>query len=207
MFNVCPGCGQYSAEKAIDSTGPFALCPVCGHRQPFRQLPLFVITGASGTGKSAVCLELAPQMPECVFFEIDILWRAEFDRPENDYRDFRDLSLRVAKNIAQNGRPVALCGSATPGQYEACPERRYFAALHYLALICEPDVLAERLQNRPAWRDSASPKFIERMIDYNQWFIDNAGRFDPPLTLLDTTGLSVRACGQYVALWISKRLK
>lgn len=35
MFNVCPQCGEYSDEKAIDVRGPSAICPACGyaHRQ------------------------------------------------------------------------------------------------------------------------------------------------------------------------------
>jgi hypothetical protein len=126
MFNTCPGCGQYSVEKTIDPAGPFAVCPFCGHRHRFLQLPLFVVTGASATGKTTVCLALQSSLPECVVLECDVLWRPEFADPENDYRAFRDVWLRLAKNIGQAGRPVVLCGSAIPAQYEPCPERRYF---------------------------------------------------------------------------------
>ncbi len=66
MFNICPTCGEYAVEKRIDPSGPFAFCPSCGHAHRFRQLPLFVITGASGTGKSTVCLSLAATLTMCV---------------------------------------------------------------------------------------------------------------------------------------------
>ena len=146
MFNVCPNCGEYSDEKTIDPRGPFAVCPSCGHGHPFRQLPLFVVTGASATGKSTVCLALPQAVAECVVLECDILWRSEFAHPENDYREFRDVWLRLAKNIGQAGRSVVLCGSAIPEQYESCPERRYLADIHYLAVVCEDEELVRRLK-------------------------------------------------------------
>ncbi len=58
MFNVCPQCGQYSDEKTIDPQRPFAICPFCHHPHRFVQLPLFVVTGASGAGKSTIGLNL-----------------------------------------------------------------------------------------------------------------------------------------------------
>ena len=91
-------------------------------------------------------------MSECVFLENDIFWRAEFVTPEDNYYSFRNLCLRTAKSISQAGRPVVLCGSAIPEQYEACAERRYFAEIHCLALVCDDQVLAKRLRDRPGWR-------------------------------------------------------
>ncbi|HWE61292.1 MAG TPA: hypothetical protein VHB98_06240, partial [Chloroflexota bacterium] len=76
MFAVCPGCGAYTPEKAVDPDGPWAICPACGHRHRFLQLPLFVITGPSGAGKTAVCLALAGTFTACVVLESDVLWGA-----------------------------------------------------------------------------------------------------------------------------------
>lgn len=206
VFNVCPGCGIYSDEKEIDPAGPFAVCPHCGHGHRFLQLPLFVLTGASGSGKSVLCLELAARMSECVFLENDIFWRAEFDTPEDNYCAFRNLCLRVAKNIGQAGRPVVLCGSVIPEQYEACAERRYFAALHYLALVCDSQTLTERLRARPDWRNSSSSAFIEKMVEFNRWIKENAHKTEPPMTLLDNTPLSVDDTVECVAQWIYRHM-
>ena len=179
MFNVCPNCGMYSDEKSVDPKGPFAICPQCGYAHRFVQLPLFVVTGASGTGKTMVCLELVARMPECVCLECDIFWRPEFATPADDYRGFRNLCLRAAKNIGQNGRPVVLFGSAIPQQYEACPERRYFTETHYLALVCDEKELVRRLQERPRWRKSAEPEVLEKMIEFNYWLGENAHTTQP----------------------------
>lgn len=207
MFNVCPGCGEYSEEKSIDPHGPAAICPYCGHRHPFIQLPLFIITGASGSGKTTVCQELATPMTGCVFMESDILWRTEFATPDDNYRSYRNLWLRLAKNISQAGRPVVLCGSAIPEQFESCPERRYFTTIHYLALVCAPDVLKQRLQSRPQWRRSSQPAFIKQMLDFNAWFMEHARQTEPPITLLDNTKLSVDETKEQVIRWITSHFE
>lgn len=205
MFDVSPQCGEFREDKIIDADGSFAICPKCSHHHPFVMKPLFVLTGASGTGKSTIGLSLLRE-PELVALEVDIFWRQEFATPGNDYYDFRNLCLRVAKNIQQNGRPVLLCGSSTPGQYEKCVQARYFSRIHYLALVCDNDVLKQRLTVRPAWRDAGKPEFIEAMLAYNQWFKDNDKHPSYSLMMLDTTNLSVGESVEYVRKWYIARL-
>ena len=86
-----------------------------------------MITGASGVGKSTVCSNLMNISDDFIVIECDIFWNEQFNKPENDYKEFREHCLRVSKNVAQGGKPVVLCGSSTPTQYEACLERRYFS--------------------------------------------------------------------------------
>ena len=88
MLNVCFQCKEYRADKLIDPSGPYAICPLCGYRHKFRQLPLLIVSGASGAGKSTVCNTLTGTMEQVVILDNDILWRPEFDRPETGYRDF-----------------------------------------------------------------------------------------------------------------------
>lgn len=206
MFNVCPQCGEYSVEKLIDSSGPVAICPSCGYAHPFLQLPLFLLTGPSGVGKTTVCLELPSLLRECVILESDILWGAVSATAEKNYQDYRDVWLRVAKNVSQSGRPVVLCGTAIPEQFETCPERRYFSALHYLALVCDDHLLEARLKQRPTWRRSGSAETIRTMLHLNQWLKEHAFTTHPPMTLLDTSHQSLLETVREVAQWIRLRL-
>lgn len=205
VWNVCHGCGEYRADKLIEPQGPYAICPVCGHRHPFRRLPLLLIGGASGSGKSAVCQRLVGALEGAVVLESDILWRAEFDRPETDYRDYFEMWLRCCKNIAQAGWPVALFGAGlvVPSNIEPCVERRYFSTVHYLALMCADDVLVTRLRARPAWRASATPAYIEEHVNFNGWIRDNAAVTQPPITLLDTSSRSIEETVGQVRAWIT----
>lgn len=208
MMNVCWNCGLYRADKVIDPAGPFAECPACGHRHPFRQLPLFVISGASGAGKSTVCQALLGQMREVVVLDSDILWRDEFNTPKDNYRDFFETWLRMCKNIAQSGRPVVLCGAGfgVPANLEQCVERRYLAAIHILAFTCTAELLTERLRGRPAWRGCAEPGFIEAQLKFNQWFQAEASRPASTIEAFDTTQVSIADTVAYSAAWIRARL-
>jgi hypothetical protein len=58
MMNTCSKCGEYRVDKTINTDGPYGVYPVCGQRNKFKQLPLYIITGAKGVGKSTVCREL-----------------------------------------------------------------------------------------------------------------------------------------------------
>jgi hypothetical protein len=210
VFNVCPDCGEYRADKIIDPAGPAqatAVCPICGYRTPFRQLPLLVVCGPSGAGKSAALRALAGSVNHAVLLESDILWGPAFDRPETHYRDFFETWLRMAYNIAQSGRPVVLIGAGfLPANVEACVHRRYFSAAHYLALTCRDDVLAGRLQRRPTWRKSGEDAFLRSQIEFNHWLIENAAGTSPSIALLDTTSAGPTETAAELKAWIASRL-
>ena len=202
MFNVCPTCGDYRADRAIEPEGMYAICLNCGFRHKFLRLPLFILTGASGVGKSTVCLTLAARMKDVVVMDSDILSHSEFDQPETNYREYRETWLRVCKYISQAGKPVVLCGVGEPTQFEQCIERRYFSELHYLALICDDQVHASRLKNRPMWSSSSRDEFIKEQVKFNRWLLDNARITEPPMTLLDTSALDVDETAEKVEQWI-----
>ncbi len=201
MFNVCPNCGDYRVDKAIAPEG-YAICPSCLFRHKFIRLPLFILTGASGVGKSTVCLKLAAEMKDVVVMESDILWRPEFNQPETNYRDYRETWLRMCKNISQAGRPVVLCGVGLPNQFEQCIERRYFSELHYLALTCDAQILVSRLRNRPVWRGTHNDECINKQVAFNRWLLDNAQNTEPPMTLLDTSEITVDDTVARVEQWV-----
>lgn len=208
MLNVCWQCGLYRADKAVDVAQSVAICPECGHRHPFRRLPLFVVSGASGAGKSTACQALLGRLTEVVLLDSDILWRPEFNTPETNYCEFFETWLRMCKNIGQSGRPVLLfgAGAGVPANLEACVERRYLAEIHILALTCAPQVLAGRLRKRPEWRGTQATSFIESQIEFNGWFQTTAQQPNAPLETLATTELSITEMAQQVADWMRARL-
>lgn len=208
MFNVCHSCGLYRVDKIIDPSGPYAICPACGHQHPFRQLPLLIVSGASGAGKSSVCQAMIGKLDNVVLLDSDILWRPEYNKPEDNYRDFFETWLRVAKNISQAGRPVILFGAGmgVPENIEPCVERRYFSYIHYLALVCDDDLLAQRLKARPAWRGSGDQAYIETHVQFNQWFKEQGNR-NTPISLLDTTDVLLERTIEQVKTWIREKAK
>jgi hypothetical protein len=208
MFNVCPRCGEYRPDKVIDPEGPFAVCPVCGYRHPFRQMSLLLIGGPSAAGKTAVLLALAARPTPAVLLDGDILWAPRFNQPETRYRDYFELWLCMAKNIGQSGRPAALFGAgfAVPENIEPCVQRRYFSAVHYLALVCREDVLEARLRTRPAWRNAAEAEFIAHQMEFNRWLTVDSPNLEPRVALVDTTSAPLAATVEAVANWIAEHV-
>ena len=208
MLNVCVNCGLYRPDKIIDPAGPYAICPECDYRHLFRRLPLFVVSGASGTGKTTVCHHLLGKVTEVVLLDSDILWRPEFESPGAPAPNFFETWLRMAKCIGQSGRPVVLFGSGVgvPDNVEPCIERRYFADVHYLALVCSEEALANRLRDRPEWRKTHLPEYVSRQIAFNQWFKRRAEGPTPAIDLLDTTSSSISSTAEKLTAWIRAKL-
>ena len=207
MLNICFQCGMYHADKQIDPSGPFAICPECGYKHPFRQLPLLVVSGASGSGKTTVCQSLLGQVNQSVLLDSDILWRSEFNIPDTNYREFFETWLRVCKNISQSGRPVVLFGAGVgvPGNIEGYIERRYFSKVHYLALVCSDEGLSERLRKLPVWRGTRESAFIDVQVRFNRWF--KSYNNQPAIRLIDTTGVASKQTALQVANRIDEIVK
>lgn len=206
MFNVCPGCGEYTEKKEVLTAPDRAVCPSCGHASEFKYLPLFVVTGASGAGKTTVALSLSQSAKQYVVLDQDILWCDAFNEPDDDFMQFRNTWLRMVKNIQQAGRSVVLFGTSIPKQFETCAERRYLSAIHYMALVCEPEALKRRLMARPNWRQSGTPENLERMLDFNRWLLENAATTEPEITLLDTTDMTLEQSVTATHDWVTSKL-
>jgi 2-phosphoglycerate kinase len=207
MINTCFKCGENNAEKMVDINGKYAVCPVCGYKNPFIPMPLFIVAGASGTGKSTVLKELLGKMDNVILIESDIIWQEEFNKPENNYRKFFETWLRLAKNISQAGRPVVLFGAGlgVPENIELCIERRYFSKIFYLSLYCLDNELENRLMERPKWRNCYSKEFIEKQKEFNNWFIQYGKEKTPGIDLIDTTNIKLEESVEKVRNWINEK--
>jgi hypothetical protein len=181
----CGGCGRWAdhtVERGEDAVR--IECVDCGHQETraMRLLPVFIVTGASGVGKSSLIPDLRRLLPEWELFETDILWDSG-----GDWQFVRQNWLRIAHSIAQSGRPTILCGTLLPEDVDRCDHRELFSQVHYACLHCEPAALATRLRTRPAW-PPCEEAFIQEHQVFTRWFQENAATaFDPPLTLIDTT--------------------
>lgn len=203
MLNTCIQCGKYCVQKEINELGTHSKCPYCGHEQAIKRQPLFVLTGASETGKSASAAQLYLREMDYMVMDCDQLWIDDvFDDHEGGYRKFREVWLRLAKNMSQIGKPVLLVGCAVPDQYEVCYERRYFSEIYYMALYCEPSALQARLEKKYGVGDD----YVKASLTYNQWLKENAALTSPQMCLLEVSDLTIKAISETLHKWMMSKL-
>jgi len=169
--------------------------------KPTKKLPLFIVTGASGVGKSSACELLFQKEIEYIVMESDLLWHDIYNTPEDNYRKYRELWLRLCSNISQIGKPVILCGCVTPEQFNVCIEKELFTEIHYLAIICDNEILENRMRNGRKINDE---NWIKSSIEFNQWIKNNA--IEHNMHILDTTKLLQEETAKQIDKWIMEKI-
>lgn len=190
----CMNCGPGVAAERRD--GAVLRCPRCGDEQPVPDLPLFVVTGASGTGKSTVTGPLRRQLPDCEIFDTDALLHVAALGLDT----YRGTWLRLAHDIALNGRVTVLAGSLLPSQLETLPGRKLIGPVRFCTLDCPDDVIAERLRSRPSWRGASDETVIAEHQRFAAWL---RARIRP---CYDTSVLSPAQTAGQIAAWVRQDL-
>ncbi|KZN23111.1 hypothetical protein A4G99_16570 [Haladaptatus sp. R4] len=179
------------------------VCPECGHERSFVQPSLCIVTGAAGTGKTTIRRTLAGRV-DAVFLEDDSIVpdECEFSSEET----FNEYVLRLCRDVAQSNVPPVLftTGLGVPENVEGLVNRRYFADSHYLALVCDDDVQADRLRARPRWEGSDYWADVDKQVEFNNWFKDYA--VEEGIDLLDTTNMTIEETATDVAQWLANHV-
>ena len=104
MLKVCEACGAWLDDAVVE--GDEAVCTACGHRRPFVRLPLFRLTGASGSGETTACRGLP---------DAELLGPAPLLRLRGKHR---------AQLVGKTDRPRALAARAAALLSAAAPAMR-----------------------------------------------------------------------------------
>jgi len=187
----CMDCGPGTVLDA-DPAAHRLRCPRCGAESWLPALPLFVVTGASGTGKSTITGPLRTLLPGCLVVEADVILHVA----ALGWDSWRNTWLQLAHAAALGGRVTVLTGSLTPGQLDALPARKLVGPVYFALLDCPDDVLAGRLRARPAWRASSSEAMIAEHQRFAAWL---RARITPSF---DTSAASAAEVAGQVAAWV-----
>ncbi|GGG12201.1 hypothetical protein GCM10010912_65780 [Paenibacillus albidus] len=151
-----------------------------------QKFPLFIVTGASGVGKTTVMHVLRDLMPEFVVFSTDI---DNFGTTAEklEYQDRYNLLLHFAYSVALSGRGTIICGTFMPWDAQKCDSFNKFSELCFINLHCDDSTRNSRLQNREdkaMWTDD----MLKQHEQFAQWLLDNAEtEYNPPMPTIDTT--------------------
>jgi hypothetical protein len=196
-MHYCQSCDVPTVMEPDDGA---AVCPACGRRDETARLqPVFLVTGASGSGKTAVFGPLAKLLARrCAVFDVDWLLDAAGALSgaetvaELPWPGFDQAWLSVAHGVAQSGLPTLLLGPLTPERLEHNSGRRWVGQIHSLNLDCPDDVRRRRIGDRPRWR----MRDVVEQIAFARWLRENM-----PASV-DTSTCSVEEAAQRVAGWV-----
>jgi chloramphenicol 3-O-phosphotransferase len=166
---------------------------------------LFLIGGASGTGKTTVCRRLAGTIANLVVLDGDVVWSCGNFTPDKA-AGFYSFCLRLCAEIADSGVDVAVfhAGMGIPENILSCGEKSLFSTIHFLALTCADDELERRLMQRPEWKDRDASGFIRAMKGMNAMYRSHPGAEGIPIEKVDTTDVSPEESSRRIAEWIAK---
>lgn len=159
---------------------------------------VFLLFGGNGSGKSEVGRALAAELERCAFIEVDELrymivgGLVAWSRGASPLKHPAEYSQQCALG---ERNAVALChhfagdgfSSVVEGLGEECRPDTSWILDHFeslpvrtAALVCEDEVLSERLSDR-GWNGDG---FLRAAVDESEWYRKNRALFD---CLLDTT--------------------
>ncbi len=159
-----------------------------------QKVPLFIVTGSSGSGKTYVINELRKILPDFDIFDIDNLREVGI----SDEQQIRNVWLRVARNTAESGRMTIICGTAMTWDIEKCIDFPYFKQVYYLNLHCDDETREKQLRERN-WPE----EMIQNYKKFSKWLFENADKeYTPPMPIVDTTIADAADVAAQIKKWV-----
>jgi broad-specificity NMP kinase len=203
MIGMCPKCGNYEWNKQISEDKKYIKCQQCGHQWKFKAMPLFVLTGCSGVGKTTTAQELIQRDTKFITMDADFLYNIMPHTTDEDYKNWVEQIMSLSKNIMQSGKPLLWTMAGALDYFESSYNRRFFTELYFLALVCNSEDLEKRMREG---RHSTDQNWINSSIKYNRWFIENGSLSGHKIDTYDITGKSSSEIADYVIQWVDAKL-
>lgn len=184
-------------------------------------MTVYFITGASGSGKTAIIPALKQTLGDAVALH-------DFDDigvPSHADKAWRQASTEQwLQKLLCEKKEVCLLGQMVLGELLACPSIRWLNDIHFCLLDVNDDERVVRLKKRntghanqtmlnwaswqrmhtrdPQWEQHVIKEACWPGLDFSSW--DNLDRWDPhvDIKLLDTTDDSIQQVAESVVDWM-----
>lgn len=201
MIGICRSCGNHNWDKEVHKYR--ITCPKCGASWEFKKLPLFILTGCSGIGKTTTGQVLQEISTEAVVLDADMFYNVMPHETDEDYYAQVEQIGSLSKNISQSGRPVVWTMAGNLDKVNKTYHRRFFEDVHVLALVASEKELRRRMEEGRGITDT---HWIQGSVDYNAYFLKNKSLGDMPFETLDTDQKSVEQVAAEVKEWLLQKL-
>lgn len=197
MVDICPKCGNYKWDKTV--TGSTITCPKCGHEWSFLKLPLFIVTGASGVGKTTTVQALQSNSRDFVCLDSDMFYNLMPHETPEDYMAQTEQVMAFARNVMQCGKPTVWTRAGNIDMLDKAYGTRFFSHIYVLALVCGESALRRRMTEG---RGISDQEWVQSSVDYNRYFMEHGNIGGVPYETLDVTGLTVDEAASAVERWL-----
>ncbi len=197
MLSTCGKCGNHGWDKEVEN-GQIT-CPKCGHTWGYKPMPLYILTGCSGVGKTTTAKKVMEKYTDVVVLDADIFYNImPGETPEDYYAQIEQIQS-ISRNIMQCGKPVLWTMAGNLDKLHSTYNSRFFSDIHCLALVCDEEALRKRMREG---REITDEGWIQGSVDYNEYFKTHTSLGDTAFDTLDITGKSVEDAADRVIQWL-----
>ncbi|MDF2544581.1 MAG: nucleoside kinase [Herbinix sp.] len=204
MIDLCPQCHNHEWNKEVTPDKQQITCPNCGHSWNFKAMPLFILTGCSGVGKTTTAMELQQRDINFIPMDADFLYNLMPHETDEDYKNMAEQIMSLSKDIMQSGKPLLWTKAGALDCFEETYHLQFFTKIYYLALVCSDKELEKRMREG---RKISDLNWITSSIDYNQWFMEHGIISGQKIDTYDITGKDVHEVANYVQHWIDEKVE
>ena len=201
MIGICGKCGNHKWDKIIKDEK--ITCPECNHSWSYLSLPLFILSGCSGVGKTTTAIEIMHSQTDVVVLDADIFCGVQQASTENDYRNRIDTLESLSRNISQCGKPVLWTVAGNLDMIPSSYNAQFFSGIHCLVLVTDENSLRDRMING---RGIADHNWIEGSVGYNKYLSEHDSLGELKFERLDITNKTPAEVAQAVIDWYQKYL-
>lgn len=98
MIGICVKCGNHKWDKTVENGR--VICPECKHSWSYISMPLFILSGCSGVGKTTTAIELMQMQNDIVVLDADIFCGVQDASTEEDYRTLSRAFHAISHSVA-----------------------------------------------------------------------------------------------------------
>lgn len=200
MIAICPNCANHEWDKEV--RGDEIFCPKCGAHWGYNKMPVYILTGCSGVGKTTTGMALQKLTTDYVVLDGDMFYNIMPHDTDEDYYAQIEQAFSLSKNIMQSGKPVVWMKAGNIDKLPHTYNKRFFTSIRVLALTCSEAELRRRMTEG---RGIDNEDWIEGSVGYNEYFRTHNAIGETTFDTLDTDGRSVREVAEAVLRWLQEQ--